>query len=282
MSGSAEILVVGSEVLNGDVLDSNSYWLCRQLAGEGWRVRRVTVVPDEPESIASALKDSLARRPDLVVTSGGLGPTADDLTLGAVAAALDLEQRRHPEAYAMVRDFYTRLHARGDVDSAEITEARAKMADLPAAAEPLLNAVGAAPGVWLQVGGTVVCCLPGVPAELKSIYTNALWPRVVSGKEAGFRLARIVTTDCWDESLLAPLVDGVAARHPRVYVKSRAQAYGRGIAAFVTLSTDGASPEAAGALLAPALKDLLGALLAKGITATVADQAPVPPGGMAG
>ena len=173
--------------------------------------------------------------PDLILTCGGLGPTADDLTVAAIAAAVNKPLHEHPQAYAMIRDFYALLYARGDVITAELTPARAKMAQMPSAAEPLTNTVGAAPGVLLQDGSTLIVSLPGVPAEMKDIFTHACGP--------GWRrrsTARLTTSapspptagtnrsspPAWMQS-----PDGVA-----VYVKSRAQVYGSGVADFITLA----------------------------------------------
>jgi nicotinamide-nucleotide amidase len=141
-----EILVIGNEVLAGDVLDTNSHWLCHELAAHGGRVARVAVLPDDPAVIGEALLAALARRPALVLTCGGLGPTADDLTVAAIAAALSQPLTEHPRAHAMIREFYARLFAHGDVTTPEMTPARAKMAQMPRDAEPLTNTVGAAPG----------------------------------------------------------------------------------------------------------------------------------------
>ena len=262
-----EILVIGNEVLAGDVLDTNSRWLCRELAARGGRVARIAVLPDEPAAIADALHAVLARRPALILTCGGLGPTADDLTLAAIAAALNRPAREHPEAYAMIRDFYALLFARGDVTTPEVTPARAKMARLPAGAEPLTNAVGAAPGVLLREGATLIASLPGVPAELKDIFANALWPRLEASFHGQTYGERTIATDCWDESILAPAVDEVARRHPAVYVKSRAQVYGGGIADFITLAARGSDTAEVARLLDLAEADTLAALAAVGIRA---------------
>ena len=120
-----------------------------------------------------------------------------------------------------------------------MTPARAKMAQMPRSAEPLTNTVGAAPGVLLQDGGTLIVSLPGVPAEMKDIFTHALSPRLDAAFHSRAYAERTVATDCWDESILAPAVDAVARRHPAVYVKSRAQVYGSGIADFITLAARG-------------------------------------------
>ena len=178
LSPAVEILAIGNEVLAGNVIDTNSHWLCQQLAARGASIRRVTVLPDEPAEIADCLQGALVHAPRLIITCGGLGPTRDDLTVAAIAAALGLELIEHPAAFAMVRDFYVELAARGDVTTAEMLPARSKMAQMPAGAEPLRNAVGAAPGVLLTLGATTIVSLPGVPAEMKDIFSNSLGPRL--------------------------------------------------------------------------------------------------------
>ncbi len=260
-----EILIIGNEVLAGNILDTNSHWLCQQFARYGARVQRITVLPDVEAIIAGELQAALARGPRLIVTSGGLGPTADDLTLAAVAQGLGRPLCDDPAAYAMIAALYQRLYAAGHVPTAEMTPARAKMARLPQGGEPLPNTVGAAPGVLLREGNTWIACLPGVPAEMKDIFENALWPRLAAHFNGSAYGERTVRTDCWDESVLAPTVDQVAARHPHVYVKSRAQVYGGAVPDFVTLAAHGATAEEVTALLDAAEADLRRALAAIGV-----------------
>ena len=265
-----EILAIGNEVLAGDVLDTNSHWLCRELVGRGARVTRITVLPDDPATIAEALLTARARGPALIVTCGGLGPTADDLTVAAIAGALGQPLHEHPLAYTMIQGFYAELHARGDVTTAEMSPARAKMAQMPRSAKPLTNTVGAAPGILLQDEGTLIVSLPGVPAEMKDIFTHALSPWLDAAFHSLAYAERTVTTDCWDESILAPAVDAVARRHPAVYVKSRAQVYGSGIADFITLAARGRDTAEVTRLLDAAEADTLAALDALGIRAGAA------------
>ncbi len=260
-----ELLTIGNEVLAGNVLDTNSHWLCQQLAALGASVRRITVLPDEPAQIADGLLGALDRAPRLVLTCGGLGPTADDLTVAAIADALGLMMEENPVAYGMIRDFYAALFRRGDVTTAEMLPARAKMAQMPVGAEPLTNTVGAAPGALITRGETTIVCMPGVPAEMKDIFTNSLLPRLPALFGAQSYGERVVKTNAWDESILAPAVDGVAARHPGVYVKSRAQVYGGGDADFVTLAARGADAAEVAARLDAAEGDLRAALRELGI-----------------
>lgn len=244
-----EIIAVGNELLLGDVLDTNSNWLCRRLTGLGAIVRQVSQIPDDEEAIAEALRMALARGTRLVILSGGLGPTEDDRTLQGVARALGLEVHLDPLALEWVEAKYQELARLGYIAHAEITPSRAKMAYLPMGAQPLANGVGAAPGVLLELGsregrkGTApqaVVCLPGVPDELKDIFQGSLAPfleRLLGHSDYQEWKA---TLACGDESLLAPLLRDVSKAHPSVYVKSRARRFAPNQTFEVTLSARGA------------------------------------------
>lgn len=263
-----ELLAIGNEILQGDVLDTNSHWLCRELAERGARVLRITVLPDDERVIGEGVIAALGRRPSAVITCGGLGPTVDDLTAGAVASALGRPLAEDAVALRMVTELYRRLFALGLVPTSELTPARRKMANLPAGALPLPNSVGAAPGIWLEHEGATVACLPGVPAEMKAIFTEQLWPRLAARRSTGAApvfAERLVRTDSQDESLMAPAVDAVTARHPLVYVKSRAQVYGGSETDFVTLSVRAVDQAEATDLLDAAETDLRAALAAVGV-----------------
>lgn len=239
MSAAAEILAVGNELLTGDVLDTNSHWLCGQLTGLGAVVRRVCQLPDEVGAIKREIRDARARGVGLLFTTGGLGPTDDDLTLEGVAGALSLELRIHSLAFKWVRARYEELARLGYVASAEMTPSRTKMARLPVGATPLANGVGAAPGVVLAVGDSTLVSLPGVPAELKDIFQGALRPVLAGLLGKGFFLEWVARVDCGDESVLAPMLGRVAKAHPRVYLKSRAGRFGSEVKFKLTLSARG-------------------------------------------
>lgn len=171
-----EIVAVGNELLLRDVLDTNTNWLCKRTTGLGGRVSRAVLVEDDVEAIATEVRGALARGADVVFTTGGLGPTADDMTLAAVAQALDAPLEPSEEALAFVLDKYAELVDKGYVECAELSQERRKMAFLPRGAQPLYNPVGTAPGVVLNVGGTTIISLPGVPEELKGIFATSLQP----------------------------------------------------------------------------------------------------------
>jgi nicotinamide-nucleotide amidase len=144
-----EIIAIGNELLQGDVLDTNTHWLIQQVTELGGRVTRAVMVRDEPDAIAHELHGARERGTALILTGGGLGPTDDDLTLGAVAKATACPLQLDPLALEMVRCTYEDLVDRGVFADAAMTPAREKMACLPRGATPLDNPVGAAPGVLL-------------------------------------------------------------------------------------------------------------------------------------
>mgnify|MGYP001589272193 CR=1 FL=1 len=251
-----EIIAIGNELLIGDVQDTNTYWLIQQLTGLGGFVRRAQIVRDEFPAIADALHASLRAKSNLIITTGGLGPTADDLTLAAVAAALDLPIEEQPEAMAMLKRRYAELAATGWVAFAELNEARRKMGMFPRGALPLFNSVGGAPGALLRVNTSTIVCLPGVPPELVDIFTHSLAPhlREMFG-DAAF-VIRSLIVNCQDESALAEQLQEVVTRHPRVYIKSRAKRFGPDVRIGITLSASAPSEEAANQLVNAAQSDI--------------------------
>lgn len=214
-----ELLIIGNEILSGRTLDTNSHWLAQQLGRLGLPVRRITVVPDQVEEIAAAIQASCDRGTRILITSGGLGPTFDDLTAQGLAQAAGAPLELHRKALQMIRNRYRELHAQGLVDSPRLTPPRRKMAQLPRGASFLSNTVGTAPGIFLQLGRTWVFCLPGVPRELKSMFTEEVEPRIASLARVAV-LEEVVEVPVRDESALAPIIDKVRSQLEGVYFKS--------------------------------------------------------------
>ncbi|SNB53107.1 competence/damage-inducible protein A [Thermoflexus hugenholtzii] len=263
----AEILAIGNELLLGEVVDTNTAWLCRFFTGLGGKVQRAVVLPDEVEAIAAELQGALRRAPALVFTTGGLGPTEDDRTLAAVAMATGRPLEEHPEALRMVAARYRELAAAGFVAEPDLTPPRRKMAMLPRGAIPLANPVGAAPGVLLPLERTLLVCLPGVPEEMKAIVQSSLAPHLQARLgRAGFAELRLLT-DCGDESRLAPLLGEVGRAFPHVYIKSRARAFGPQVRIQIYLSAAAPTPEEAQALVEEAGRHLEGRLAEAGVSA---------------
>lgn len=192
----------------------------------GGIVTRVTVIPDVLEVVAEATREAVSRQVDILFTSGGLGPTSDDLTLQAVAAGTDREIVVHEEALEMVRQQYDRFFEQGIMSQGGLNPARRKMACLPQGAEPLYNAVGTAPGVFLQVEQTAIISVPGVPSELKAIVEQSLQQFLDQVFGEGKSMSRCVAVTCNDESLLESVLIHIVEKYPEIYTKSLATTIG--------------------------------------------------------
>lgn len=165
------IVAVGSELTHGWTRDTNSGDLARELSELGVEVRRMVDLPDELGLVTTELQAALADV-DLVVTGGGLGPTPDDLTREAVAAACGLEPQVDPELLAWLRELFARRGYR-------MPAANAKQAWLVPGAAALPNAHGTAPGWWLErPDGRLVICLPGPPREMWPMWRDHALPRL--------------------------------------------------------------------------------------------------------
>ncbi|WP_354625322.1 competence/damage-inducible protein A [Psychromonas sp. MME2] len=221
-----EILIVGNEILSGDIVDSNTNWLCKFIHQRGGAVSRVTVVPDVIEVIADAVRAAVSRQVDILFTSGGLGPTSDDLTLQAVAKGSDRDLVLHSEALELVRKQYDHFFEAGIMSQGGLNPAREKMAYLPVGSEPIINPIGTAPAVFLPLQQTTIISVPGVPSELQAIIEQSLQPFLDSVFVGGAAISKRVTVSCNDESLLESVLLPVVKNYPEIYTKSLATTIG--------------------------------------------------------
>jgi len=180
----AGIVVTGTEVLTGRIADRNGPWISERLAGLGVEVAHILVVGDRPDDLESALRFMAAEGMDLIVTSGGLGPTADDLTAEIVARfagrELILDEEMEEKIAAIIRGFARRY----DFDEEAVMAANRKQAMIPEGSAPL-DPVGTAPGLVVPAGEQVVVVLPGPPRELRP-----MWPRAIESRPVQAALAR--------------------------------------------------------------------------------------------
>jgi nicotinamide-nucleotide amidase len=164
----SELLTVGDELLRGDVVNGNAAWLGARLFECGVPVQRVVAVADEAGAIISAVHEAAARCRLLVIT-GGLGPTVDDLTVAALAQAIGEPLIRRPVLVSAIEQRFAAMGLRYSSNDD-------KQAELPPSATALANSCGSAPGVALPVGPCQVFCLPGVPAEMRAMFDAAVAP----------------------------------------------------------------------------------------------------------
>src|ERR671911_285343 len=167
---SAEIVTIGTEMLLGDLVDTNTGWLSARLATLGVGVYRHTTVGDNRDRIADALKEA-ASRADLVITTGGLGPTSDDLTNECLAAVAGREMVEYPEARAHVDEMFSRF---GRTPTAN----NYKQALFPKGTRLIPNPLGTAMGALLEADGTLFATLPGVPSEMRGMFEETLEPLI--------------------------------------------------------------------------------------------------------
>ena len=160
----AEIITIGTELLLGEIPDTNSQYLAKALNDEGFDVFRVTTVGDNITRIAQVIQEAL-QRSDLIITTGGLGPTVDDPTRDAVAQAYGVHTVYHEE-------LWNQIEARFRNFKRLPTQNNKRQAYLPTNAAAIENKVGTAPAFYIANQGTLLCCLPGVPSEMQFIFEN--------------------------------------------------------------------------------------------------------------
>jgi nicotinamide-nucleotide amidase len=186
----AEILTIGDELLRGEIVDSNKAFLAERLLSLEVETRFQTSVRDDPEDMRDAFLRARARS-EIVLVSGGLGPTRDDLTMEVLARTFERELVLHEPSLEAIRAFFARV-------GRPMAENNAKQAWFPAGAEVLENPVGTAPGCLLEVpaaegtGRVLLFCMPGVPRELTRMMDEQVLPRIAAHREAAGRTSAVV------------------------------------------------------------------------------------------
>jgi nicotinamide-nucleotide amidase len=168
----AHLVSIGTELVTGQTVDTNAAWLAARLSQQGVSVAGHCTVPDLLEPIVDALT-RMAAAHDLVVVTGGLGPTEDDLTRAALARALGVELRTDDDALAELHRFFRNL-------GREMPPANAVQALVPVGARALPNRAGTAPGIHARIGRAEVFALPGVPREMEAMFEAEVLPRLAS------------------------------------------------------------------------------------------------------
>jgi molybdopterin-biosynthesis enzyme MoeA-like protein len=218
----ASIVVIGDEILDGFVRDSNAGWLAGRLHTLGIPLDRISVVPDDEAAIAEALAAELARdRPRVVFTSGGIGTTPDDRTMASVAAFLDVDLVTDPSLDAMVGRIIARLEDQGRAVDDVQRAALAKLARVPDGARPLTETGPPSARIDLDGGptrgGVAIVVLPGVPEQFRSLVGH-LEPSLLASLGTPDHTEQL--THPYPESLLTPLLEELERRRPEVRIGS--------------------------------------------------------------
>ena len=214
------IVAIGDELVGGFTLDTNSHWMAERLRLLGYPVKRVTQIRDKPHEIVEQVRRELEDKEVTdVFLMGGLGPTPDDRTFAALAEALSKELIVWEETRARIERRVQRMHAMGLLESSEVTEGNMRMARIPdGPAHVFLNRRGMAPGTVYEVNGKRIFVLPGVPLEMKGIFTEELEPEFLAAGSAA--TVREIRFNFAVEARFYPLMRELEETFPDVSVGS--------------------------------------------------------------
>ena len=196
----AEIITIGDEILIGQIVDTNSQWIGQELNKIGVSVYQISSIQDEKQHILNALKEA-ENRADIVILTGGLGPTKDDITKKTIAEYFnDNEVVEYPEVVERIKNLFKKIgHPYNDVQKYQ--------AQLPSKATLLVNQFGTAPGMWFYENNTVFVSLPGVPYEMKGLMTNEVLPRIQEEFKLPFILHKTIMTVGVGETVIAERIE---------------------------------------------------------------------------
>ena len=211
----AEIVCLGNELLIGRTVNTNANYIARRLTEEGVRVLRIVTLPDEIRQSSKEIQLVNEREADIIIVTGGLGPTWDDIQVRIVASGLKRQTKKNVEALNWIKKKYTEY-------GYEMNDARQKMSVLPEGAVPLYNRVGIAPGYLLKIGVKTWFGLPGVPREMESMLEDHIMPEVrklnkIKGTtfvQLDFPIFNV------PESSIAEIIRESVSAFPETYIKS--------------------------------------------------------------
>jgi nicotinamide-nucleotide amidase len=202
----AAIITIGDELLIGQTIDTNSAWMGAELSISGFDVQRMTSIHDRREDIIQALNES-AGKTDVVLITGGLGPTSDDITKQTLCEFFNTHLVTDGEVLNMIKDMMSRRNY-------PMNENNLRQADVPQSCRVLINATGTAPGMWFEKDGTIYISMPGVPYEMKHIMTEHVIPELNRRFTSQTIIHRNIMTYGSFEAKLAEILTGFEAQLP--------------------------------------------------------------------
>jgi nicotinamide-nucleotide amidase len=206
----AEIITIGDEILIGQIVDTNSAWMARQLNNIGIKIKQISSVSDDREHILKALAEA-ASRVDIILITGGLGPTKDDITKNTLAEYFNVGMVENAETLANV----TRIFAKTNRPLLDINKAQALV---PENCEVIINHNGTAPGMWFESNGKVYVSMPGVPFEMMYLMDEQVIPRLKTAFKLPVIIHKTLLTAGEGESFLAKRIADIEERLPE-YIK---------------------------------------------------------------
>lgn len=206
----AEIITIGDEILIGQIVDTNSAWMAAELNKIGVTVKQITSISDEAEHIVKALEEAQSRV-DIILITGGLGPTKDDVTKLTLAKYFNMPLRLDEETLAHVKEFFDKLNR-------PMIEVNIKQAEVPDGCTVIKNKNGTAPCMWFEHHGKIIVSMPGVPFEMKYLMEDEIIPRIKERFEMPFIFHQNILTAGLGESFLAEQIADIENALP-AYIK---------------------------------------------------------------
>jgi nicotinamide-nucleotide amidase len=195
----AEIITIGDEILIGQIVDTNSAWIAEQFNLNGIEIYQITSVHDDTEHIAEAMRIAEGKA-DLVILTGGLGPTKDDITKHALCDYFNTKLVFHEQTFENIKNRFKNRNI-------DLNKLNRDQAMLPGACTVLTNKVGSAPGMWFEKNDTIFVSVPGVPFEMKYLVENEILPRLRTNGKAKAIFHKTVQTQGLPESMLAEKIE---------------------------------------------------------------------------
>ena len=221
MSNDIEIICIGNEILNGTTIEKNSSWLTTRIRRIGGNVSRITIIRDDSKEIESTIIESLSRHPKWILTSGGLGPTYDDITIESIGKALKREFIYDPIALAILKKNYLKRGIK------KLNKYQLKMSFVPENSQIIDNLIGTAPSVLIRHEETKIICLPGVPIELRHIFKTNILKMIMDDYKGIYFKDQFVKTTKIRESQIAKFLETITkkynAKEYDFYIKTHAK-----------------------------------------------------------
>lgn len=206
----AEIITIGDEILIGQIVDTNSAWMAAELNKIGVKVKQITSISDEAQHIVKALEEAQSRA-EIILITGGLGPTKDDITKLTLAKYFNMPLRLDEETLAHVKEFFDKLNR-------PMIEVNIKQAEVPDGCTVIKNKNGTAPCMWFEHHSKIIVSMPGVPFEMKYLMGDEIIPRIKERFKMPFIFHQSILTAGLGESFLAEQIADIENALPD-YIK---------------------------------------------------------------
>ena len=197
----AEIITIGDEILIGQIIDTNSAWMGRELNKIGVSVKQITSVSDNAEHIIEAL-NAAQKRADIILITGGLGPTKDDITKHTLSAYFNMPLRRDETTLAHVEELFRKFNR-------PMIDVNIRQADVPDGCTVIQNKNGTAPCMWFEVNGKIFVSMPGVPFEMMYLMEDEILPRIRNNFDLPYIVHKTILTVGQGESFLAQQIEDI-------------------------------------------------------------------------